>query len=290
MALFLSLVIYLSAVGQYQNIGKTDGSSSARPKDSAEFITFQRLVQFISVHDLNIQAKEGLNDSLSHFGEEHQLVAQIQNFPVIGSQMAGSFSYDNFMPTVHNKEALQGSPFLLSTFVPGLVVNDQHSVIDQANFLYNYDKISGNFLMQRDMGEPIAVKKDQVRFFCLKLATGGYIFERVSLIDPDKFFQILYRGPRYSCYKLYKSKFVPAGQKTDGYVTVGNNYDEYQDIFVYYLLDREKGEALIFELTKKSIRKALSSESVTVEQYIKSHKSEDVNESYIVHLLEKLPQ
>jgi len=290
LALTLSLTSFFTAAGQSQNTGKTEVNSSNPPVDSAELMAFQRLVQFISIKDPSIKAREGLSDSLRHFGEEHQLVVPIQTYPGSSSQMAGSFSYDNFLPTVYNKEALQGSPFLLSAYVPGLVINDQYTVIDKSDYLYNYDKMSGNCLLQRTIGKPIAVNKNQVRFFCLRTATGGYIFERVSQINPDEFFQILYKGPKYSCYKLYKSKFVSAGQKTNGYITEGNNYDEYQDIITYYLLDQKKEEAVIFELTKKSIRKTLSSESAAVEQYIKDHKYDDVDESYTVHLLERLNQ
>jgi len=286
----LCLVFAITAAGQGQMTGKTDPNSPAQPVDSTEMIAFQRMVQFISVKDPNIGAKEGLNDSLRHFGEVHQLVVPILTYVGSGSQMQGSYSYDNFLPTVYNKEALQGSPFLLSAYVPGLVINEQNTVIDKPDYLYNYDKMSGNCLLQRNKEKPIAVNKSQVRFFCLRIANGGYIFERVSQINPNEFFQILYKGPKYSFYKLYKSKFVSAGQKTNGYISEGNNYDEYQDIITYYLLDQSKGEAQIFELTKKSIRKTLISESGAVEQYIKDHKGDDVDESYTVHLLEKINQ
>jgi len=287
--LLLSLTIFISAAGNSQNFGKTNAKSSTQPVDTSELIAFQRLVQFLSGKDPNNKAKEGLSDSLRHFGEEHQLVVPILTFPGSASQMS-HFSYDDFLPTVYNKEALQGSPFLLSEYVPGLVVNEKNSIIDKPNYRYNYDKMSGNLLLQRDNEKPIAVNKNQVHFFCLKVAKGGYIFERVSQINLDEFFLVLYRGPKYSGYKLYKSKFVSAGQRTNGYMTEGNNYDEYQDIITYYLLDQIKGEVVIFELTKKSIRKTFSSESAVVEQYIKEHKDVEVDESYTVHLLEKLNQ
>ena len=287
-AIALSLVCFLGVKAQTALTGSSDNKAGSSPADSSESAAFLRLVQFISGKDPNIKAKEGLNDSLRHFGEAHQLVVPILTFVGSSDQMAGHFSYDNFLPSVYNKEALHGSPFLLSAYVPGLVVNEQNMVLDKPAYRYNYDKMSGNFLLQRENEKPIAVNKNQVRFFCLKLETGGYIFERVSLINPDEFYQVLYKGPKYSCYKMYKSKFIPAHQTTNGYITEGNNYDEYEDIVTYYLFDQNKGEALVFEITKKSIRKTLSSESVTVEKYFKDHKYEDVDESFTVHLLEEL--
>jgi hypothetical protein len=287
-AFALGLVCFLGTEAQISPSGSTDTKAGPAPVDTLESIAFQRLVQYISGKDPNIKAKEGLSDSLRHFGEVHQLVVPILTFVGSSDQMAGHFSYDNFLPTVYNKEALHGSPFLLSAYVPGLVVNEQNTVIDKFDYRYNYDKMSGNFLLLRGAEKPIAVNKNQVRYFCLKLETGGYIFERVSLINPDEFLQVLYRGPKYSCYKMYKSKFIPAHQTTNGYTTEGNNYDEYEDIITYYLVDQRKEESAIFELTKKSIRKTLASESVAVEKYIKDHKYDDVDESFTVHLLEEL--
>jgi hypothetical protein len=287
-AVTLFLGLFFGAWAQEKTSGTAQVKTASSLADSSELIAFQRLVQFISVEDPSIKAREGLSDSLSHFGEEHQLVVPVLTYPGSSESMAARFSYDNFLPTVYNKEALHGSPFLLSNYVPGLVVNEHYTVIDKPDYLYNYDKMSGNCLLQRGKDKPIAVNKNQVLYYCLKLKTGGYIFERVALINPDEFFQVLHKGPKYSCYKLYKSKFVPAHQSTNGYVTEGNNYDEYQDIITYYLVDQKKEEALIFEMTKKSIRKILASESAAVEQYFKDHKYEEVDESFTVHLLEAL--
>jgi hypothetical protein len=268
--------------------GISNTKNESQPADTLEQLAFQRLVSYISMKGEGITATEGLNDSLKHFGEEHRLVAPILTFPGTESAMAGRFSYDNFLPSVYNKDPLHGSPFLLSNYVPGLVINQLDSVLNKPDYLYNYDKMSGNFLLKRTNEQPIAVNKNQVKYFCLKLEDGGYIFERVNLINPEEFYQVMYKGPKYSYYKLYKSKFIPASKHTNGYLSEGNNYDEYRDIITYYLVDQKKEEAVVFELTKKSIRKSLASESVAVEQYLKDHKYDELSESYMVHLLEKL--
>lgn len=285
---FISILLNLSVLlpGMAQN--NSSGLTGSHSTDTLEQIAFGRLVSYISRNGVGITATEGQNDSLKHFGEDHRLVIPILTYPGSEAAMANRFSYDNFLPSVYNKEPLHGSPFLLSDYVPGLVINQLDSIIDKTDYRYNYDKMSGNFLLKRANEQPIAVNKNQVKYFCLKLNEGGYIFERTNLINPDEFYQVMYKGPGYSFYKLYKSKFIPASKHTNGYLTEGNNYDEYRDIITYYLLDQKKEEAFIFELTKKSIRKVLASESVRVEQYIKDHKLEEINESWVVHLLENL--
>ena len=277
---------FLHSAEAQNNNALTYVKNNSHAKDSLEALVFQRLVDFISKNDPGIKATEGGSDSLGRIGEEHQLV--IPYARGVAPEPTQNSSWDKSLPTVYNKEALQGSPFLLSAYVPGLVVNELDTVIDKPDYLYNYDKMSGNFLLKRDNEKPIAVNKAQVKQFCLKTAKGGYIFERVSLINPDEFFQVLFKGSGYSFYKQYKSKFVPANQHTNGYLSEGKDYDEYQDIYIYYLVDQAHEESLIFDLTKKSIMKSLPSETAAVEAYFKQHKNEGITESYVVRLIEQL--
>ena len=80
------------------------------------------------------------------------------------------------------------------------------------------------------------MNRDQVNMFCLKLDKGGFIFMRVPLINANEFFQVISKGSKYSCYKLYKNVFVKANQKTTtGYMPDGKNYDEYKDVDTYYM-------------------------------------------------------
>ncbi len=143
--------------------------------------------------------------------------------------------------------------------------------------------------MKRNNQDPIAVNRDQVNMFCLKLDKGGLIFIRVPLINANEYFQVISKGSKYSCYKLYKNVFVKANQQsTTGYTPDGKNYDEYKDVETYYMLDESKQEWTVFELSKKSIRKALSEQSAAVEQYIKDHRGDEISDSYIAQLLDKL--
>lgn len=252
-----------------------------------EVAAFNRLVDYIKTDTQKAKIAEYEKNNISHQGEEHILSIPVARGAAAEGPESGS--WDKFLPTVYHKDATVGSPFLISLYVQGLVVNQLDSVINKPDYLYNYDKITGNLLLKRNNQDPIAVNRDQVNMFCLKLDQGGFIFMRVPLINANEYFQVISKGSKYSCYKLYKNVFVKANQQsTTGYTPDGKNYDEYKDVDIYYMLDETKQEWTIFELTKKSIRKALIEQSPAVELYIKDHRGDEITESYVAQLLGKL--
>jgi hypothetical protein len=263
-------------------------AQTSNPKvNPQEVSAFNRLVDFIKTDTQEAKIAEYEKNNISHQGEEHVLSVPLARGAAAEGPESGS--WDKFLPTVYHKEATVGSPFLISLYVQGLVVNQLDSVINKPDYLYNYDKITGNLLLIRNKLDPIAVNRDQVNMFCLKLDKGGFIFMRVRLINANEYFQVISKGSKYSCYKLYKNALVKANQQSSsGYMPDGKNYDEYKDVETYYMLDETKQEWSIFELTKKSIRKTLGSQSPAVEQYIKDHQGDEISESYVAHLLDKL--
>ncbi len=263
-------------------------AQTGNPKvNPIEVAAFNRLVDYIKTDTQGAKIAEYEKNNISHQGEENVLSIPLARGAAAEGPESGS--WDKFLPTVYHKDATIGSPFLISLYVQGLVVNQLDSVINKPDYLYNYDKITGNLLLKRNNQDPIAVNRDQVNMFCLKLDKGGFIFMRVPIINANEYFQVISRGSKYSCYKLYKNVLVKANQQsTTGYTPDGKNYDEYKDVETYYMVDGTKQEWTIFELTKKSIRKVLSDQSATVEQYIKDHRGDDITESYIAQLLDKL--
>jgi hypothetical protein len=252
-----------------------------------EVAAFNRLVDFIKTDTQEAKIAEYEKNNVSHQGEEHVFSMPLARGAAPEGPESGS--WDKFLPTVYHKDATVGSPFLISLYVQGLVVNQLDSVINKPDYLYNYDKITGNLLLKRNNQDPIAVNRDQVNMFCQKLDKGGFIFMRVPLINANEYFQVISKGSKYSCYKLYKNVLVKANQQTTtGYTPDGKNYDEYKDVETYYMLYEAKQEWTIFELTKKSIRKVLSDQSQAVELYIKDHRGDDITDSYVAQLLDKL--
>lgn len=280
--LSISTILFLTASSSAQ-INNNPPKPDVHSLDS--FI-FRLMVNYISADTFVLHVAEFEKNTIPHFGEEHRLVIPILANPGVYEQ--DNSSYDKFLPSVYHKEVTQGSPFLIPIYVPGLVISHSYGIVNKKEYLYNYDKVTGNLLLIKDKEPPIAVDRELVNSFCLKLDKGGYIFMRVPLINSNEFFQVINRGPKYSCYKLFKNIFINANQKTNGYITEGKDYDEYQDIETYYMVDEKKEEWSIFELTRKSIKKTFSSQIPAINKYLKDHRYDVITESLLASLVEEL--
>jgi hypothetical protein len=238
--------------------------------DTQEVKAFRYLIYYISHAD-------GNHASYTNSSDDSETI-----------EMTGR-DWNAYYPNSYSIKKTVGSPYLVSSFVPGVVIDPLDSATERSGYLYNYNKASGNLLLKKNNEKPIAVFKDQVKMFCLKLEMGGYIFMTVPLINSNEFYQVIAKGPKYSCYKLYKNTFVPYDQKvTNGYFTEGKDYDEYKDILTYYLVDENAESWSVFDLTRKSVRKVLNSESEAVDRFFKKHKFEEVTETMLPQLLEEL--
>ena len=204
------------------------------------------------------------------------------------AQTAGH-GWNVYYPNWYNAQITKGSPYLVPTFVRGVVIDPKDSAADRPEYLYNYNKSTGNLLLKKNNENPIAVFKDQIKMFCLKTEQGGYIFMNVPVINANEFLQVIARGPKYSCYKLYKNMFIPYNRKSFNVYTIeGNPYDEYKDILTYYILNEKKQDWSVFELSKKSIRRVLYAESTVIEPFFKVHKYEEVDETLVSELVQEL--
>ena len=280
--LSISIILFLIASSSAQ----INNDTAKHSPGSLDALVFRLMVDYVSADTLVLNISDFEKNNIPHLGEEHRLVVPILANPGVYEQ--DNSSYDKFLPSVYHKEVTQGSPFLIPVYVPGLVATQSYGIINKKEYLYNYDKVTGNLLLIRDNESPIAVDRELVNSFCLKLDKGGYIFMRVPLINSNEFFQVINKGPKYSCYKLFKNIFINANQKTNGYVTDGKDYDEYQDIETYYIVDERKEEWAIFELTRKSIKKTIGSQNPVVEKYLKDHRYDVITESMLANLLEEL--
>jgi len=253
---------------------------------SLDSLVFKLMVDYITADTIVLNIDEIEKNSVPHLGEEHRLVIPILSNPGVFEQ--DNSSYDKFLPSVYHKEVTQGSPFLIPIYVPGLVVSQSYNIINNKQYRYNYDKVTGNLLLIKGKESPIAVDRDLVNSFCLKLDKGGYVFMRVPLINSNEFFQVISKGPKYSCYKLFKNIFINTNQKTNGYVTDGKDYDEYQDIETYYVVNEQKQEWTNIELTKKSIKKTFGPQNPAVVNYFKDHRYNEITEPVLADLLYEL--
>ena len=119
-------------------------AQTSNPKvNPVEVAAFNRLVDYIKTDTQEAKIAEYEKNNISHQGEE-----KVVSIPLArGAAREGpeSGSWDKFLPTVYHKDATVGSPFLISLYVQGLVVNQLDSVINKPDYLYNYDKIPGIF-------------------------------------------------------------------------------------------------------------------------------------------------
>ena len=280
--LSISIILFISGTSAAQ----INNDTTKRVAVSLDSFLFRLMVDYVSADTLVLNISEFEKNNISHLGEEHRLVIPILANPGVYEQ--DNSSYDKFLPSVYHKEVTHGSPFLIPIYVPGLVVTRSYGIVNKKDFLYNYDKVTGNLLLMKDKESPIAVDRELVNSFCLKLDKGGYIFMRVPLISSNEFFQVINKGSKYSCYKLFKNIFINANQKTNGYITDGKDYDEYQDIETYYMVDEKKEEWAIFELTRKSIKKTFASQIHAINKYFKDHRYDVITESVLANLVEEL--
>ncbi len=282
----LLLSIYITFFLIATSSAQINNDTSKRVSVSLDSFIFRLMVNYVSADTFALNIAEFEKNTISHLGEEHRLIIPIMANPGVYEQ--DNSSYDKFLPSVYHKEPTRGSPFLIPVYVPGLVISQSYGIVNKKEYLYNYDKVTGNLLLIKDKESPIAVDRELVNSFCLKLDKGGYIFMRVPLINSNEFFQVINKGPKFSCYKLFNNIFINANQKTNGYITDGNDYDEYQDIETYYLVDERKEEWSIFELNRKSIKKTFGSENPVINKYFKDHRYDVITESIMAGLLEEL--
>jgi hypothetical protein len=280
--IFLPISVCLFSLLDTTAQTKTDTLMS----DYVDARSYKTMHDYLASNFIPVRNSDPIDDAMKVNQGKHVLIERA--YEPSEPPVASNNSWDNILPTVYQKDALVGSPWLLPYYIQGLVINNYDSVLNKPDYLYNYDKKSGNLLLLRGTEPPIAVNKEQVNAFCLKMDKGGYIFERVPFINADEFFQVIYKGPKFCFYKLYKNKLINSHKTTNGYVTEGNNYDEYADILTYYVIDKTKKETAIFELKKSSLRKALTAETEFVSRFYKDHKTATIDEDYLYQLAEAL--
>ncbi len=92
------------------------------------------------------------------------------------------------LPTFTHHEDTKGNRYLFDDWAKGTVVTANNSVIDNRNFLFNYDKITNNLFISLDTKTAIEVSKEEFKAFTLRKDDSEYVFTHVFLIDNHHFF------------------------------------------------------------------------------------------------------
>jgi carboxypeptidase-like protein len=211
--------------------------------------------------------------------------ASTRAFHVVTTGVLNTVNYGGMLPVYHQKEDTKGTRLLFNPWGKGLIVDQLDTIINNPSYSYNYDKITGNLLLTQDMQNSIEVERPLVKSFAIRNSSGGYVFEHVPVISKDAFFLLLAKGTKYAAYKSIKTKLIKANYQSTGLTESGNNYDEYTDEVVYYIIDVKSKTAAPVELKKKSIKAALEGEKNKTDKYFNDHRDDDITEDFVRGLI-----
>ncbi|MDB5152810.1 MAG: hypothetical protein JWR54_1561 [Mucilaginibacter sp.] len=182
------------------------------------------------------------------------------------------------------QENLHGSRFLTGYWMHGFAVSPKDSIKQNNVYVFNYDKISGDLLFTRDRNTVLQVVKSEIKGFTLFDDNAkSYVFEAVLEIDTKHYVQVLASGGKYKIYKNLETKFIKANYSTNGIMSTGNNYDEYKDESVYYVVKLPGGQPVKIDLRKKSIKAAFAADADKVNKFF-SDNDKDIDDDFLKSL------
>jgi len=192
-----------------------------------------------------------------------------------------SLSEDGKVTIVNTTANVVGSRYLLDSFGHGFFTDASGKQFNNSTWQYNYQKMTGYLLLTLDKRNVMQVARNQVKSFTIyDKADHRLDFEQVPAIDNSHFVQVLAGGPKYKIYKHIKTEFTPTEIAHTAAGDRGQDHDEYNDDFTYYVLDVQTGKATKFSLRKKSIKEAFPNESEKVTKFLSENKN-SIDEAYI---------
>ena len=164
------------------------------------------------------------------------------------------------------------------------LLNDDHLFL-------NFDKISHVLYLTVDGKTFVKVETSQAKEIDFTGKDKQTKLVRLEGIDPDVFFQPLSDSTdqnHYALYRLMTTRFIRANYRTNGLTSTGNNYDEYLDEYEYYLVMPGGRNYTPIKLKKKALRDALATAGPKVDNWFGRHNKEEVNEAFLVGLVNQL--
>lgn len=224
--------------------------------------------------------------TLISFGQSKDLFVSAdgrQNFGNYAMQTEVSISQNTFKPSRN----VSGSQFLYTDWADGYAV-DNNDVKHAA--LFNYDKVREIFYMkEKDKDQVFIVTPSLVKSISISDGTNSYTFGKIQAINGDKMCLILTKGRKYSFCGVLKTKYIPADYNTNGIISSGNLYEEYQDELHYYVVLGD-GTAKEVNMKKKALKSVFGSERDKVDKFLSDNATADVNEKLVEGLVNYLNQ
>jgi len=196
----------------------------------------------------------------------------------------------SFTRIATHQENLHGSRFLFTDWVHGFIITPKDSLKQNDAYLFNYDKVDGNLIFATGGNAMHLGVKNQIKQFILFDGSGNsYVFEDVPAIDSKHYMQVLAAGSKYKIYKDLGTKFIKSDYSTNGMTSHGNNYDEFADNSVYYLVKLPGGQPEKLPLRKKAIKAAFAADAEKVNKFL-SDNDGDIDDAYLKKLGEYMNQ
>jgi hypothetical protein len=177
-----------------------------------------------------------------------------------------------YLAPSHETGATRGSQYLFPTFVRGYVISSSNILVHDPGYLFDYDKIGGGLLLTTDNKTAVTFNSDQIKSFTL-FGNDDHLetFERVPALDNAHWVQVFATGSKYAIYKVIQTKFIKATFQNNGLTQTGNDYDEYEDNFTYYVYNVQSGQMQKLSLKKKSIKEDFAGDADKVNKFITEH-------------------
>lgn len=189
--------------------------------------------------------------------------------------------------TGFTQEPTKGTPYLFTIWARGFAITNGDSLLYDVNNLYNYDKLTGSLVFTKDGKNILQANTQGVKSF--NLFNGKRqpaIFVNAPLISKKPFVEILVATPKYKIYKQTDTKLLEANFHTDGVITSGNRYDEYEDN-VHYIFVRSGDKPKQMSLKKKTVKEFFGGDA---DKFINSQGDRDVDDDYLRDLNYTLAQ
>ena len=216
------------------------------------------------------------------------------NNSIFGAQtFAKDFDQYSFRPIISSgrlfaygtEQNIKGNRFLFDKWVKGTVVKNSGEEISGDKYYFNFDKVTDNLLVTIDKKDIIEVYKDSIQSFSFHENGEFYRFKKLIPIQRYRFVQVLLEdNAKFSLYKTINTRFVAADYSTNGLTESGNPYDEYVDRNQYFIMYKDEVRPVLLKFT--SIKKALKENSSEVKDFYADHLMDEVDENYLVRIIE----
>ncbi|MDB5025171.1 MAG: hypothetical protein JWP78_2926 [Mucilaginibacter sp.] len=185
---------------------------------------------------------------------------------------------------IAHENSIHGSRFLFEDWVHGYALTTADSIKQNDNYLFNYEKIAGNLIFTEDGKTLQGIDRHSIKMFTLFDDQGQpFVFENVPEIDPIHFIQVISAGARYKIYKQLGTKYIPNNYVSNGMTSSGNNYDEFKDESVYYVVKLPGGQPQKLMLKRKAIKTVFAADAEKVNKFL-SENDKDIDDDYLKSL------